>query len=440
MSYFQPLKTMVLLPCLALILALIPQTGEGAQLPEPPNLAGVLADGKWGYIDASGKFVLPPIYEEARPFSRAGVAIVKTAGHNSPDDGWALVDPLGKTVPLPGTPYAPVVGSSGLVAVEHQGNWSIADLAGNSVPLPPLSEDEGKLSFAACFFSKPYCKVVRRAADGESGESLVDAAGREVVPPGYEQLNLPFGGKYLIATDTNKKDWLLSLEGQVLGGPFDYIAYANEENACVMRDGRFGLMSMQDGVPQKFVIPPDFDDVIIFQDNGLAAVEKAGLYGVIDRNGRFVLPPTFAVIQVLSGGWPWVASQDGEKFGLIGENGEFIHDRFHDDFFNLLPGGQAVFKSGQKWTLTDRQGFPLKAPVYDAVGQSTAGGGLTAVCIDQLWGFVDAKGQLVIEPRFEDTTEAAWSTQTGSLKTAKALNREAVKWIRAGRPNPLSER
>lgn len=445
MSYFQPLKMLLLLACLVLAQPSVAQAASPAApagQPEPaelPNLAGVLADGKWGYIDSGGRFVLPPVYEEARSFSRAGVAIVKQNG------SWALIDTQGKAVPLPGTPYASVVGSSGLVAVEHDGKWSIADLSGNATPLP---ESGDKISFAICFFAQPYCKVVRRTAEGETGESLVGADGMEVVPPGFEQVNLPAGGEHLIATDTAKKDWLLSLEGEVLGGPFEYIAYARKGEACVMQDGKFGLLSLEGGRPGAFIIQPEFDDVILFQEDGLAAgfagglavVEINGRSGIIDRSGGFVLRPSFDIIQALPDGGPWVASRDGEKFGLLGQDGEFIDRPVFDDFFTLLPGGKTVFKRDGKWSVYSREGLALKVPVFDAVGQTTPGGALTAVSLDGLWGFVDADGELVIKPAYRDTAESGWTTEIGGLKAAKALNREAVRWIRAGRPNPLSER
>ena len=52
------------------------------------GMAAVKKDGKWGYINTSGEYVLEPKYDLARPFS-CGVAIVDIG------DEWFIIDPQG---------------------------------------------------------------------------------------------------------------------------------------------------------------------------------------------------------------------------------------------------------------------------------------------------------------------------------------------------------
>ena len=53
----------------------------------------VMADGKWGYIDPTGKEIIAPIYEEAQDFSWDGLSGVKLKGH------WGYIRPDGTAEP-----------------------------------------------------------------------------------------------------------------------------------------------------------------------------------------------------------------------------------------------------------------------------------------------------------------------------------------------------
>mgnify|MGYP001788443694 CR=1 FL=1 len=52
-----------------------------------------------------------------------------------------------------------------------------------------------------------------------------------------------------------------------------------------------------------FIIKPQYDSAMDFQDNGLAIVEKGNLYGVIDRYGRFIVPLKYSTITQFSEDW-----------------------------------------------------------------------------------------------------------------------------------------
>ena len=54
--------------------------------------------GKWGFIDKTGKVIIPLIYSETEPFAQ-GLARVKT------DENWFLINPKGECVS--GCKYAP---------------------------------------------------------------------------------------------------------------------------------------------------------------------------------------------------------------------------------------------------------------------------------------------------------------------------------------------
>ncbi len=187
----------------------IPVTFAGARL-FSEGLAAVLVDGKWGYIDRDGKMVIPPRFAEADVF-RGGRAVVRTGADYGKNSG--LIDKTGKFVVEPKYEQIGRVGET---------FWSVGGLdttyRGNGEP-PPLAR-------------------------------LVDADGHLVSKQAYNS----FGAL---------QDGLMS----------------------VCRNDRCGFMDMSG----KLVIPLKYKSAGDFQE-GLAAVTSDGIrYGFIDRDGKLVL-------------------------------------------------------------------------------------------------------------------------------------------------------
>lgn len=129
----------------------------------------------------------------------------------------------------------------------------------------------------------------------------------------------------------------------------------------------------------EFVIPPRFFDPGGLEgpenfSEGLAAAtllevedeQGDSLYGYINQVGEMVIAPQFYAAHPFSDGIAVVEfySQEGTTFALINQQGKIIFDH---------PQAYEAFNSSE---------------------------GLAAVCIHELWGFVDATGQFVIEPQF----------------------------------------
>lgn len=71
----------------------------------------------------------------------------------------------------------------------------------------------------------------------------------------------------------------------------------------------------------KFAIPPQFEQATAFSE-GLAAVELDGKYGYIDKSGKFIIPPQFEDANAFFEGIARVSTSDG--FGYIDKQGQYI--------------------------------------------------------------------------------------------------------------------
>jgi hypothetical protein len=194
------------------------------------GLARVKLNGKWGYIDKTGKEVIPLKYDHAGNFYE-GLADVKL------NDKWGYIDKTGKEV----------------IPLKY-------DDAGNF--------DEGLA----------YVKM-----NGKYG--YIDKTGKEVTPFQYDGVGPFFQG--LAPVRLNGKWGCIDKTGkEVIPLKYDEALYFSEGLAYVKLNGKYGYIDKTG----KEVIPLKYDDAGNF-DEGLAMVKLNGKWGYIDKTDKEVIPP-----------------------------------------------------------------------------------------------------------------------------------------------------
>jgi hypothetical protein len=104
------------------------------------GLAAVKLNGKYGYIDATGRLVIPAQFEDTYMFSE-GLAWVKVNGQ------YAWIDRTGKVVIPPQAFEAVAVGfSDGMLAVKRGGKWGFMDRTGR-VRIEPRFDKQAKFRY-----------------------------------------------------------------------------------------------------------------------------------------------------------------------------------------------------------------------------------------------------------------------------------------------------
>ncbi|MCH7975713.1 MAG: WG repeat-containing protein, partial [Bacteroidetes bacterium] len=97
------------------------------------GLARVNADGRWGFIDTTGTYVVNPFMNSARDFSE-GRARVKTTGYR-----WSFMDTSGAVVIE--TEFDEIEDfADGLALYEEDGRWGYLDPAGAVAIIPQFDE------------------------------------------------------------------------------------------------------------------------------------------------------------------------------------------------------------------------------------------------------------------------------------------------------------
>lgn len=208
-------------------------------------------NGKYGYIDQLGQWIIPAKYESAQQFSE-GFGIVKDQGL------WGVIDERGNWVFRPDDDINfPVISLMGV----HNG---LINAKNNQ---QPLNKCWGYIT--------PY--------------------GEWKIPPQFHSAGLFYNGLAVVTTfvENDKKTGYISKEGKwVIPPVYDTARPFSEDLACVEKDGKFGYINTIGNV----VIPLKFDGAGDLQ-NGYAIVWESGKslarrsIGIIDKSGNWVIWP-----------------------------------------------------------------------------------------------------------------------------------------------------
>lgn len=244
--------------------------------PFSEGLAPALRDGKYGYIDTSGREAVTPRFDHAGPFSE-GLAPVLLEGR------WGYADPAGNLA-IPAIYDWAGAFTEGRAAVASEGVYRFIDKAGDSVGASTYSGARG--------FSGGLA-AVRYGQGEEAAWGFIDREGRLAIPPLFADVPRGFSEGYAAVT----------VGGE--GGP------------------RMGYIDTSGG----FVMDSLFDAAGDFSD-GLAPVARgeasaAGFQGTwryVDSTGARAIRGNFAWAGPFRGGRALARRPDG-AFVLLDRSG-----------------------------------------------------------------------------------------------------------------------
>ena len=137
--------------------------------------------------------------------------------------------------------------------------------------------------------------------------------------------------------------------------------------------------------------------------DGLAPAQRDGKYGYIDtefHEQMFELDYAGAFANGVA------AVKKGDKWALINCKLKNITDFTYDEILVDSYGYCSMFdritvRTGDKYFFVDHDGKQIGA-TYDGAAMVAANDGYAAVKVGSQWGFADAKGELVIQPQYEN--------------------------------------
>ncbi len=344
------------------------------------GLVAVRAGGRWGFVSTDGRLLIPPRFDDVRPFAQGRAAALEGTR-------WGYVGRDGEWLIPPRFAEARGFSEDRALAREEGGPWQLIGPDGKTVALleaglSPLSES---VPWQTDLMLQGWVLMRQPGV-----ATLVTPQGLRSLPADVEVLHPPTDGLMLAA------------HGQTAG--------AERGRGYLGTDGRWA-------------IPPQFDEALPFQQ-GFAAVKRGDQWAVIDTQGKVVRPLNAKSVSTRAGYWE-LDGADGGSFvwpdGRVppvaaarGPSGTWpaLTDAIREshDIVLLPPVGGAT-----PWALlTPKKGVRQPAGWVDASGKLVlkpewlSFGELTdppewPLAVETLggWGAVDAQGAWVIAPRFD---------------------------------------
>ena len=269
------------------------------------GLKFVVRNGKYGYIDASGKEIVPVKYDYEKGMIKSGKYVL--FGSEEYVETWYK-------------DYA-------LVRVKLDGKYGFVDQKGREIV--GLKYDETNYAYF-----RGRNKVLRVGLDNKYG--LINGDGKEIVPCIYEDAkgwsmsdNTPFvvkkNGKYAYVDSKGK----LLTDFQYSFADYSFGYGISKKMAVVSKNGKYGYINEN----CQEVIPLNYQFAASFYE-GLAAVVQNNKVGFINEDGIVVIPFLYDVNY----------SNDGDGITLT---------------WSSFVDGNAVVKKNGKWGIIDKQGSPI---------------------------------------------------------------------------------
>lgn len=391
--------------------------------------------GKWGYIDRSGKWIVPPRYDFMFGLNNNGFEIVSIG------DKCGLLARSGKLVlpvaydgitPLEDRAWVRLGGKIGLHAFD--GHWILKPSIPWSEKDPmPVSTVPGVTWFEHHGKWGLYSNTGKLLFDFQFDEHEL---GRHESEDWTHPEGLDFANGRAFAAK-NGKYWLITDRGEVLArvdcvymsqwSEGMYMAQLHSAKVILIdRNGKtvFGLVSD---------IGEFHDGIALVRDDCQEAGREFHRFCYLNSKGETVVPfGKYSQCEAFSEGM--AAVYDAEQgAGFINTSGEEViplkyawAQSFVHGFAAVRVDHQLRVRSTDGWALIDKSGRELTAPVYRQIGAWSEG--LIPVEIlkegetgnsyqDYLWGYIDEKGTPVIPPQFGAVTPfcrgRAWVLKDG---------------------------
>ena len=167
----------------------------------------------------------------------------------------------------------------------------------------------------------------------------------------------------------------------------------------------------------KYIINPQFSDASFFRGGLAKVISMDGKVGYIDKKGNYVIPAKYKdgthfyedLAFVVAEGENQVCIDKRGNTKFVLKNIEYVHP--------FSEGLALVGVKGQGWGFIDTKGEFVINPQFESAKPFREG--LAAVCQNDKWGFIDKTGKIIINPQFEHVS---------SFYDSKALFYDGTQW------------
>lgn len=344
------------------------------------GLGEVEINGKWGFIDSSGQIIIQPKFNDVLGFHE-GIGMTRSGAiSNSEEAGllglagqWMHIDKKGQ--PLYGNSdfYADGNFSEGLASVYLPRKWGIISL---SMGKYGYINKKGEMIIPAKYdFAESFSEGLAAFEDSDGKCGYINTKGETVIEPRYDGAG-GFSEGLAFVSIAGKCGFIDKQGDEVIPLQYDLAEDYSEGLSAVRKDGKWGYINKSGHV----VISFKFDKAESFSED-CAAVVVDGKIGYINRGSEYVIEPKFEHYHY----WQY------RRRGVVG-----MGTCFAPPFVSSFSESLAAVMVGKKWGYINKKGEFVIEPKFDLAGRFTEG--FAKVAVGDKLGYIDKQGKYICEP------------------------------------------
>jgi len=288
-------------------------------------LACVICDGKFGYIDRTGTFIIHPMYDDAYAFTE-GLACVKK------DNYFGYIDRGGNTV-IPFTYVNAYPFSEGFAVVcsginEDKDKWGPF-----GIRIAFINKTGDFMLKTQYYSATPFRNGLSFVRGRTILSGFIDISGKMIIPNDDDNMLIPKFSEELAVDERFDKWGAFDKNGEtVIPFEYDYLSgFCNglaiaanneyESSTSIVKHVKYGLLNKNGDV----IIPLEYDGAGDFSD-GLIPVKKNEKWGFISSNNDIAIPFDYDFASSFSSGLARVIqnNSDVRKHSYINMGGDTV--------------------------------------------------------------------------------------------------------------------
>lgn len=391
----------------------VPTTSSNINGPLFPAYSIIGSSKKWGYIDSSGKFVIKPKYDNASDFQANNIAIV------SVNNKYGLIDRQGNSILVP--------------IYDDITNYSEGYAVAKKDSINTLIDEKGKAIYSSTSwitdFKNGMC-LISKNSNNKSLYGFLDKNGSLKLNEQYLYAESFNGDKALVETADNKYH-LIDKSGNIVTTYNYNDLNSYSEDTIVYKDQSTNLKGYisSDG---KVIINAKFSVADDFKDGFAIAAVSTGTYqppkyGLIDKNGNYVIKPDYTSITYLGQGLYSVTKAEDttsayyQPKAIINNSGTLLTDFKYYEVGNFANGYCSVSDDSSTYFI-DKKGHEVSnLPKFSGIGSLILKNNIIKASIDNRLSYTTKANKVI------------WKAEN----TYKLSNGISIKEIKY-RPNRLN--
>lgn len=315
--------------------------------------------------------------------------------YRSSNGKWGYKDAKGNVVIAAKYEFEAHPFSNGVAVVRNSGlkGYGVIDATGREIVPPQYTY--------AFDFVNGMAKVCKDGTDvyGSNGKwGFIDTKGNVVIPLKYDRIDGNFDKDSYASATLNKKMQIIDKSGQTISFPTcDELrgTFSNSNLAVALKNKKYGMVDKTG----KVVIPFDYE-ILYGEAEGLIAAKQGGLFGFIDTKNNWVIRPSYTWGGFFSNGLLTV--KKGDYYGVIDKKGNvtvpFIYENAYPQSSTKTPI-LTVEKNGKKGLVNMRTGAVIAPAKYDRVSDFTDGAAI--IELSSKYGVINEAGKEVVAPKYD---------------------------------------